>query len=183
MDDIPLEAVSDMLLMLSLMPQPNQRRCDDLDYLNHLISNKNFRNQIVCQSIQGFILYLSHFQHLKQPQWLYSVPLFHLLSGRVTQFQGIELNPREIPWKGKEIELSKIRSETYGMPFSRDLDHIYDTLSSLFELDPNLLYNFVYICPRNNLYRVFLKTLPYISMSFVAYQLEKCSRINKEEVI
>lgn len=116
-DQIPLEAVSDMLLMLRLMPQLNKNKCNDLDHLSHLISNKNFM-KVVCHSILDFIVHLSHSQYLKQPQWLYSVPLLHLLNGKVKPFQKIELNPSEIPWKDREIGLSKIRSETYGLSFS-----------------------------------------------------------------
>lgn len=67
------------------------------------------------------------------------------------------------------------------MPY-RHINDLYDSLSSLFGLDPNLLYNFVYICPKNNLDKLFLKILPYISMSFVAYLLDNSREINREEV-
>lgn len=61
------------------------------------------------------------------------------------------------------------------------MDH-FDALQSLLELDPILLYDIVYICPKNDLVKLFSKILPYISMSFVAYQLKKVSYLNKEEV-
>lgn len=112
MEHIALEAVSDMLIMLRLMPQLNPKKCDDWKYLSSVFSNKYFRGTLyLC--LRKFILYLSQNRYLRSPEWIYSIALFHLLYEKVNPFQEIELNPEKIPWEDKELELSIVRSKTY----------------------------------------------------------------------
>lgn len=113
-DQIPVEVMTDMLLMLRLMPQLKGKKCTDWDCV--LASTRNTHDALP-QSLQGFIIRLSRVKHLERPEWLYSVPLFHLLNRKVVPFQAIELDPRKIPWDNKDIGLSAIRSMTYDKDY------------------------------------------------------------------
>ena len=59
---------------------------------------------------------------------------------------------------------------------------MFSELKPLTELDPLLLYGFVYICPRKELPQLFSHLLPFISMAFSAKLLKDSKTYNKNDV-
>lgn len=105
--------ISELLLMLSLNPEPLLKRCDDWSYLLNLLHNKDSFKKNIYDSLREFIIILSHEHHLMKPEWLFSLPLLHLLREQIQPFQELELNPQKIPWKDDEINLGSIKNKTY----------------------------------------------------------------------
>ena len=59
---------------------------------------------------------------------------------------------------------------------------MFSELKPLTELDPSLLYCFVYICPRKELPQLFSHLLPFLSMAFSAELLKDSKTYNREDV-
>ena len=64
----------------------------------------------------------------------------------------------------------------------RIVQYMVSELKPLTELDPLLLYGFVYICPRKELPQLFSYLLPFISMAFSAKLLKDNRTYNREDV-
>lgn len=65
----------------------------------------------------------------------------------------------------------------------RIVTSIYDKLEPLIQLDPLLLYGFVFVCPKKELTELCRRVLPFISMSFLAKVLLLPSKqISKNDV-
>ena len=111
MNQIYPQNKSALLYMLHLMPDPVQRKCLDWEYLMNMIPPK-FKTTVY-EAVLEFTVNLGHTEHLSKPQWLYSVPLVHLLGGAIQPFQEMCLNPSEVPWVDELIDLRTIRSKTY----------------------------------------------------------------------
>ena len=111
MDQIQPQTKSTLLYMLRLMPDPVQRKCLDWEYLMTMIP-PTFK-KTVYEAVLGFTADLAHTEYLSKPQWLYSVPLVHLLGGTIQPFQEMCLNPSKVPWVDELIDLRTIRSKTY----------------------------------------------------------------------
>lgn len=107
---IPLESVSQLLLMLHLRPDIQHEICVDFDYVMRTIS-PTFKN-IIHQALVGFIVYLSSTKLLAAPQWLYAIPLAHLLAGNA-KFQDFSFDPKKISFNDEIFQLGLIRSRTY----------------------------------------------------------------------
>ena len=111
MDQIHPRNISTLLNMLRLMPDPVQRQCLDWEYLMNMIP-PTFK-KTVYEAVLRFTVDLGHTEYLSKPQWLYSVPLVHLLHGAIQPFQELCLDPSKVPWEDRVIGLSTIRSKTY----------------------------------------------------------------------
>ncbi len=60
---------------------------------------------------------------------------------------------------------------------------IYDDLKPFTILDPLLLYDFMYICPKKELPWLFSEVHPFFSMSLLSKLLKESREINHKEVI
>ena len=112
MDKIYPQNKSALLYMLRLMPDPVQRKCLDWEYVMNMIP-PTFK-KTVYEAVLGFTVDLGHTEYLSKPQWLYSVPLVHLLRGTIQPFQELCLDPSKVPWGDTLIGLRTIRSKTYA---------------------------------------------------------------------
>ena len=111
MDQIFSQNKSALLYLLRLMPDPVQRSCLDWEYLTTMIP-PTFQ-KTVYEAVLEFTVDLGHTEHLLKPQWLYSVPLVHLLHRTIQPFQGLCLDPSKVPWEDELLGLRTIRSKTY----------------------------------------------------------------------
>lgn len=115
--DIPFEHIVQVVSMLRLMPDVQNKRCNDWTFLDPFIHN-NFRRE-TCEAVLSFVGQLSHQKHFSRNEWLFAIPLVHFLH-RKSPFQARELDPEKIRWKDDIIGLNGIRSRTYGSNF----DHV-----------------------------------------------------------
>ena len=63
------------------------------------------------------------------------------------------------------------------------MEKFYEKIKFLTEVDPLLLYGFIYVCPSRDFNNLIRKILPYLSISFLAYLLESLQTLNNAEVI
>ena len=111
---IDADHLSALLSMLRLMPDTQTRKCIDWEYLLNLIP-ASFK-KVVCESIFELIDMQSSTKFLSQLDWLFAIPVFHLLQG-VLPFQDIELTPKAIKWQDDKINLGRVKSYTYSSDF------------------------------------------------------------------
>lgn len=104
-----------LLSMLHLRPNVDRKLCLDWEYVTQMIP-KDFR-EVARDSVQAFTMHLSHTAHLQRPEWLYSVPLLHLLHGSAKPFQEIERDPTNITWGDNLLGLGTVRSKTIERHF------------------------------------------------------------------
>ena len=111
MNDIPKDAMSVMLSMMSLQPDVKQKKCDDLRVVDSCIPDAV--KKLVISAILSFCNHLSHTSFLSHPSWLYSVPLIHFLQGTCQPFDGLQLDKEKIVWSDPQLGLFSVRERTY----------------------------------------------------------------------
>ena len=109
---IKIEEISSFLIstsisMLCLLPDVQKKKCDDWDYLLNYIPREF--NETVYEAIQFFIHHINCKNLLKQPSWLYAIPVLHFLKQMSYPFQEVEYDFKKIPWKD---EFTAIREKT-----------------------------------------------------------------------
>lgn len=105
--DIPSDRVATLLSMLRVMPDMQNRKCEDWDYVKSF--TESFRKEAF-ESVLALTVHLSHTKYFSIPDWMYAIPVVHFLKPVAVPFQEIELDPRKIPWVDKLIDLQTIRS-------------------------------------------------------------------------
>ena len=111
LSDIHHQHLRLLLSLFYLMPNVQDQKCDDWDYLIALIPT-SFR-KAASESVLALTVHLSHVKYFDLPDWLFAIPVIHFL--RVCNpFHKFELNPRRIPWGDKLIGLQSIRSKTHN---------------------------------------------------------------------
>jgi hypothetical protein len=178
-ENIPSEIIKALLSMLRLMPDiQNEKVCIDWDYVIKLIPETLKRSAF--EAVQAMIVILSKKDPF-QPEWLFSVPTMHLLYGNVQQFQHIVTDPRAINWKDHNmINLPGVKEILKHKEIS-DIERICEDLKPLIVLDPLLIQDLMYICPRTQLSKLYVKVHPYISISFMASQMLRKTQIMPRE--
>ena len=114
MSDIKLDHIAVILSMLALKPVMQHKKCFDFDFVLDLIDPKSRKS--VAEAIRGFCTHLAHSRTLKNPEWLYAVPLLHFLRQDSSPFQTAEMNPERMQWGDKSLGLKTVRSQTYDKP-------------------------------------------------------------------
>ncbi len=107
---IPSDRVSALLSLLRLMPDLQNQKCADWDFLINFIP-KSFR-KTASDAVLALTMQLSHTKYFSLPDWLFAIPVVHFLRQDVFPFQEFQLDPRKIPWGDKLIGLQTVRSET-----------------------------------------------------------------------
>ena len=105
-EDIPSEIITALLSMLQLMPDIQNKRCADWDYVIKLIPET--LKESAFKAIQAMIVNLSKKDPF-EPEWLFSLPIIHFLDGNVQQFQPVVANPRAINWEDRMINLPSVK--------------------------------------------------------------------------
>ena len=106
------EDIADMLSMLTLSPNVEQRKCLDYDYVNTLV--KPQMRKTLAEAILSFCIQLHHKTFLFQPKWLYAVPLLHFLQGVSQPFGNFELDPQKMKWGDASLGLNSLRQRVHG---------------------------------------------------------------------
>ena len=110
-EGIHFDCIADMMSMLTLRPDTENRKCIDYEYIDSLIPQNSKKK--AAEAINRFCVQLLHNRKLQSPQWLYAVPLIHFLRGDCKPFQVPELNPEKMMWGDKNLGLSAVRSQTH----------------------------------------------------------------------
>lgn len=118
LDNIPLNTVIQLVYMLRLVPEVQNKKCYDWAYLELYIEDSC--RKVTSEAVLRFVLQLSHKKHLSQNEWLFAVPLVHFLYKISLPFEERELDPCKLRWKDEDrniIGWSGIRSDTYDSEF------------------------------------------------------------------
>ena len=105
-EDIPSEITIELLSMLRLMPDIQNKKCVDWDYVIKLIPET--LKESAFEAVQAMIVNLSKKDPF-QPEWLFSLPIIHFLDGNIQQFQPIVASPRAINWVDHMINLASVK--------------------------------------------------------------------------
>ena len=114
-ENIELEHTSLFLSMLALKPVMEGNKCFDYDYVLYLIDPKCRKE--VAEAISGFCMHLAHSKTLRNPEWLYALPLLHFLRKDSSPFQKPELDPEKMQWGDKNLGLGSVRRKTSDKQF------------------------------------------------------------------
>lgn len=116
-----LTHTSSFLSMLALKPDLEGKKCLDFDYVLDLI-DPNCREK-VAEAISDLCRHLAHHKMLRNPEWLYALPLLHFLKKDSSPFQIQELNPEKMRWGDKYLGLGPVRSMAYDQEFGYVRNH------------------------------------------------------------
>ena len=108
MDNFESSAIAAILSMLCLKPNLENKQHTDLDTVLSLIPEKS--RKAVSEALCGMCKYLALHKDLREPDWIYAVPLIHFLQKKSTPFDA--LNPEKITWKNTYLDLSHVKSMT-----------------------------------------------------------------------
>ena len=103
-------SVSNCSLILSLLyPVPDlSQKSLDLKILIKLIRPEEVR---VAKLLISFCKHMAFTKHLRNPEWLYAIPLIHFMLKRSIPFEKPEKNHDKILWDDPDLELVKLRRE------------------------------------------------------------------------
>ena len=118
---IKFDYIADMMSMLTLQPDSENKKCIDYEYMRSLIPQKMEKK--VADAISQLCRQLLHTRILQNPEWLYAIPLIHFLRGDCKPFQEPELNPEKMEWGDKNLGLTLVRSWTPDKNIRYKLDH------------------------------------------------------------
>ena len=69
----------------------------------------------VAKGLTSFCKYLAHAKHVRNPEWLYAVPLIHFLLQRSCPFEKPETRHDKILWNDPHLDLVGLRTEVKAM--------------------------------------------------------------------
>ena len=91
------------------MPDLTKRKSLDLEILFSLIHP---HETDVVNALIPFCKHLAHSKHLRNPEWLFAVPLIHFLLKRSTPFEKPEKKNDKIVWEDSQLNMAKLRERT-----------------------------------------------------------------------
>ena len=105
-----LSVASYSLILSLLYPVPDliSQRSLDLEILIKLIHPEEVK---VANLVISFCKHVAFTKHLRNPEWLYAIPLIHFMLGRSIPFEKPEKNCDKILWDDRDLELAKLRRE------------------------------------------------------------------------
>ena len=107
---LDIEIVGHLLSMFALRPNIEGRQCFDLDVLLSLLPKSGMKS--AAGAVRSFCSHLSYYKDLRNPQWLYAIPLVHFLQEKSVPFGDHQLNPESIDWNDRQFGLTHVKSET-----------------------------------------------------------------------
>ena len=102
------DRISALLSLLRLLPDVQNQRCADWEYLKAYIPEA-FQKK-ASDAVLAFTLHLNHTEYFILPDWMFAIPVIHFLRSTSVPFQEIEFNPEKIPWRDKLLGLDDVRS-------------------------------------------------------------------------
>lgn len=106
------EDIADMLSMLAIYPDMEQKKCRDYDYVCQVL--EPHVKKTVTDTITSFCNQLHHSTYLSQPHWLYAIPLLHFLRGASRPFENLELESKKMKWGDAYLGLQNLRQHVYN---------------------------------------------------------------------
>ena len=97
-----------ILSMIRPMPDLISQKSLDLEILIKLIHPEEVT---VARVLISFCKYLAHTKHLRNPEWLYVIPLIHFMLQQSIPFEKPEKNHDKILWDDPQLDLAKLRRE------------------------------------------------------------------------
>ena len=91
------------------MPDLTKRKSLDLEILLSLIHP---HEADVVNALIPFCKHLAHSKHLRNPEWLFAVPLIHFLLRQSTPFEIPEKKNDKIVWEDSQLNMAKLREKT-----------------------------------------------------------------------
>jgi hypothetical protein len=108
LESFETSAIATILSMLYLKPNPEERQCTDLDIVFSLLPEKS--RKTISEALCGLCTHLSSHKDLREPDWIYAIPLIHFLQKKSTPFD--TLNPEKIVWENPHLGLKHVKSVT-----------------------------------------------------------------------
>lgn len=108
LDSFETSAIATILSMLCLKPNPEERQHTDLDIVLSLLPEKS--RKTTSEALCGLCTHLSSRKDLREPDWVYAIPLIHFLQKKSTPFD--TLNPEKITWENPHLGLKHVKSVT-----------------------------------------------------------------------
>jgi hypothetical protein len=108
LDSFETSAITTILSMLCLKPNPEERQHTDLDIVFNLLPEKS--RKTASEALCGLCTHLSSHKDLREPDWIYTIPLIHFLQKKSTPFD--TLNPEKIVWENPHLGLKRVKSVT-----------------------------------------------------------------------
>ena len=105
LDNFESSAIAAILSMLCLKPNLEKRQHTDLDIVLSLIPEKS--RKAISEAVCGMCTHLSSHKDLREPDWVYAIPLIHFLQKKSSPFD--TLNPDCIIWKNAHLDLSHVK--------------------------------------------------------------------------
>ena len=108
LDSFESSAIAAILSMLCLKPNLENRQHLDLDIVLSLIPENTWK--AVSATLCRLCNHLSSHKDLREPDWIYAVPLIHFLQKKSTPFDTLDLD--NIVWRDACLDLSHVKSKT-----------------------------------------------------------------------
>lgn len=97
-----------ILSMIYPLPDLISQKSLDLEILMKMI---NPEEKKVAQILLSFCKHLALTKHLKNPEWLYVIPLIHFMLEKSVPFKKPERNQDKILWDDPELNLERLRKD------------------------------------------------------------------------
>lgn len=109
------QQLSHLLSLFCLMPDVQNRKCEDWELLNTFIPGA-FKIR-ASEAVSALINQLSK-KKFSHTSWLFAIPTAHFLKGSSVPFQDIELDIKKIQWEDQFIDLATVRGKTHSQAAS-----------------------------------------------------------------
>lgn len=104
------QQISQLLSLFCLMPNVQNRKCEDWELLSTVIPEA-FKIK-AGEAVSALINHLNK-KKFSHTSWLFAIPTAHFLKGFSVPFQDIELDIRKIQWEDQFIDLATVREKTH----------------------------------------------------------------------
>ena len=109
LDNFESRVIAAILSMLCLKPNLENRQHPDLDIVLSLLPGEKSR-KATSEALCGMCTHLSSHKDLREPDWVYAIPLIHFLQKKSIPFD--TLNPDSITWENSHLGLNHVKSIT-----------------------------------------------------------------------
>jgi hypothetical protein len=100
---------SSILSLLYPVPDLVSQKSLDLEILMKLIHPEEVG--VVVRQLTSFCKHLAFTKHLRNPEWLYAIPLIHFMRKRSVPFGKPEKIHNKILWDDSDLDLARLRKE------------------------------------------------------------------------
>jgi hypothetical protein len=151
-----------LLKMLHIQPNMENKSCPNFSYLVDIMGN-DFRVKVSAAIIRLCKEAMKFKTKEANLDWLYALPLYHFMLRFCEPFASLEYDPEKLQFNARArlFDYDEFRKKLKpGL-----VDLLYSSLEPLFDADPLLLYDFMYICPKEDFHHLFAKVPSYLSIA------------------